>query len=165
MYGKTQKVKTPQKALETLEWLSSKMERCTFDVRRSLFRWGVSDTQIQNDIIAKLQRDGFLSDSRYAGAYVRDKLISGRWGEAKIRAGLRAKGISSEIINRAISENVESDKLNEKLEQNIRKHYNKEKDKAENTYALRTKLFRRAASQGFDLDEVNSIISKILNEN
>lgn len=164
MYSQKTKIKSPEKALETLEWLCSKMERCTLDAKRSLYRWGVTSEEEQQKIIDKLIKNGFISNRRYAAAYVRDKLITGRWGAAKIRAGLRAKAIESEIIEEAIAENIEPQRLTDKLEQNIRRHYIKEKDKAESMYALRGKLFRRAASQGFDIEEINRIIEKVINE-
>lgn len=164
MHSKPSKVKTPQQALETLEWLSAKMERCSEDARRSLFRWGIKDREEQQKIIKKLEDTNFINDSRYAGAYVRDKLINGRWGEAKIKAGLRAKFIDNEIINTAIAQNIDTQKLQLKLEENIRKHYLKEKPKTENAYQLRTKLFRRAASQGFDIEDINNAIAIIINE-
>lgn len=164
MHSKPQKVKTPQQALETLEWLSAKMERCSEDARRSLYRWGITDKEEQQKIITKLKDTNFINDSRYAGAYVRDKLINGRWGEAKIRAGLRTKFIDNETINTAIAQNIDTQKLKSRLVENIRKHHLKEKTKTENTYQLRTKLFRRAASQGFDIEDINNAIAIIINE-
>lgn len=164
MHSKPIKVKTPQQALETLEWLSAKMERCSDDVRRSLYRWGITQPNEQQAIINKLRDTNYINDQRYAAAYVRDKLIGGKWGETKIRAGLKAKRIDNEIINIALAENIDQNKLNTKLETNIRKHYLKEKPKVENSYILRSKLFRRAASQGFDIEEINRIIERIFNE-
>lgn len=164
MYSKEKKVKTPEQALRTLEWMSSKMERCSSDVRRSLYRWGITSHEEQQPIIDKLTRDGFVNDSRYAGAYVRDKMLGGKWGVTKITAALRAKAIPTEIINQALEENINHEELSSKLEQRIRKHYDKEKPKADSPYALRAKLFRRAASQGFDIEEINTILSKIFNE-
>ncbi|MFI3286842.1 MAG: regulatory protein RecX [Rikenellaceae bacterium] len=163
MHSQEKKVKTPEQALKTLEWLSAKMERCTSDTRRSLYRWGITERETQDRIIAKLTSDGFISDSRYAGAYVRDKMLGGKWGEAKIRAALKAKSIATDIIEQALEENINKETLNHKLENNIRKHYLKEAPREENLYNLRAKLFRRAASQGFDIEEINSIISKIIN--
>ncbi len=163
MHSQEKKVKTPEQALQTLEWLSAKMERCTSDVKRSLYRWGITTKEEQEPIIDKLTSDGFVSDSRYAGAYVRDKMLGGKWGEAKIRAALKAKSIAPEIIEQALEENINKETLNQKLENSIRKHYLKEAPKEENLYKLRAKLFRRAASQGFDIEQINAIISKIIN--
>ncbi|MFI3299403.1 MAG: RecX family transcriptional regulator [Rikenellaceae bacterium] len=158
------KVKTPEKALETLEWLCSKMERCVQDARRSLYRWGVVDRAVQDSIIEKLTRDGFIDERRYAAAYVRDKVLSGRWGESKIRYGLRAKGILEAVVESAIAENLDKASQSDKLYNAIYSHYQKEKGKTVDSYSLRAKLFRRAASRGFELDEINSTINKVIKD-
>ncbi len=164
MQSKTPKIKNPQRALSDLEWQCSRMERCSFDARRSLFRWGITDAETQRAIIEKLKSGKFIDERRYAAAYIRDKLITGRWGEAKIRAGLRAKSINSETIEAALADNINQDELNKKLLQNIEKQYLKEKSKGTDKYNLRAKLFRRAASQGFDIEDINRIINKVIDE-
>lgn len=161
---KTTRDKTPEQALTTLEWLCSKMERSTGDARRSLYRWGVKDIEQQDRIIAKLIENRYIDDSRYAAAYVRDKVISGRWGEAKIRAALGAKGVARETINSALADNFDSKSVNSKLENSLRKAYEKELPRADDSYKLRAKLFRRAAGQGFDIDTINTILSRLFNE-
>lgn len=140
------------------------MERSTWDARRSLYRWGVREREEQEAIIAKLIENRYIDDNRYAGAYVRDKVISGRWGEAKIRAALRAKGITKNIIDSALADNFDSKSVASKLESSLRRAYEKELPKAENSYKLRAKLFRRAASQGFDIDTINTILEKLFND-
>ncbi len=164
MQSKTPKVKSPTQALATLEWICSKMERCTSDVRRSLYRWGITSTEEQEEIIEKLRSAKFIDDSRYADAYVRDKLITGRWGEAKIRAGLRAKGIAPSTIEDALSNTINPEELNHKLRISIERHYQSEKSKHPDRYKLRAKLFRRAASRGFNMEQINNIIDKVLDE-
>ncbi len=155
------KIKTPEQAHQTLEWLCSKMERCASDARRSLYRWGVTSAVEQDKIIEKLQNDGFIDHRRYADIYVRDKLITGRWGAAKIRAGLKVKGISSELIEGALSQNINPEESHEKLRKAIVAHYEKEKHRTPDPYALKGKLFRRAASRGFSTDEIRTIIDSI----
>lgn len=156
--------KTAKQALASLERTCSKMERAVSDARRSLYRWGITESDEQDAIIAKLIKDGFINERRYASAYVRDKLIGGRWGVAKIRAGLRAKSIDRELIEEAIENNTDKKEIKRKLTQNIRRHWEREHEKAASTYALRVKLFRRAASQGFDIEMINEIIEGILYE-
>lgn len=158
------KTKTFEQAHSTMEWLCSKMERCCQDAKRSLYRWGITSQEEQNKIIDKLKKDGFIDEQRYANCYVRDKLIGGRWGEAKIRAGLRVKGIEQQVIERAIEENIDHERLNNKLEQTLQRIYDKEVEKCEDRYKLKAKMFRRAASQGFDIETINRTIEKIFNQ-
>ncbi len=155
------KVKTPEQALQTLEWLCSKMERCAQDARRSLYRWGVTSKAAQDEIIEKLQQNKFIDHRRYADIYVRDKVVAGRWGEAKIRMGLKAKGIEPHLIEDAIAENLSPKDTHEKLKKAILAHYEKEKKRTTDSYALKGKLFRRAVSRGFSTDEVKQIIETI----
>lgn len=158
------KIKTTQQALVSLERTCARMERAISDIRRSLYRWGITAPDDQDAVIARLIGSGFVNEQRYAAAYVRDKLIGGRWGVAKIRAGLRAKGIDRELIEEAIGENVDSSEVKAKLLANMRRQYERERDKTPSTYALRVKLFRRAAGQGFDIDLINDVIDRILND-
>lgn len=163
--NKTQKTKTFEQAHSTMEWLCSKMERCCQDAKKSLYRWGITSPEEQSKIIERLKKDGFINEQRYANCYVRDKLIGGRWGEAKIRAELRAKGIEQQIVETALEENLDHERLNNKLEQTLQRIYDKEIDKCEDKYKLKAKMFRRAASQGFDLETINRTIGKIFNQN
>lgn len=154
--------KTPQEALETARWLCAKMERTTSDIRLSLYRWGVREVEAQDRIITTLVAEKFIDHERYAGAYVREKLSAGRWGVAKISASLRTKGIEREIVERALDENVSMDDLVENLERMLIKLRDAETTKAKNAFDLRSRLFRRAASRGYDFDDINAILDKIL---
>lgn len=158
------KIKSAQQALASLERTCARMERAISDVRRSLYRWGITAADEQDVIIARLIDSGFVDESRYAAAYVRDKMIGGRWGVAKIRAALRAKGIDRELIEEAIEQNTDGRQIKKRLEVNIRKHYEREVDKAASKYALRVKLFRRAAMQGFEIEMINDIIDRLFDD-
>ncbi len=161
---KKPKTKTPEQAHQTMEWLCSKMERSVSDARRSLYKWGVTSREEQDKIISKLIKDGFINETRYAECYVRDKLIAGKWGVAKIRAGLMAKSIPSDIITQALESEVDKGRMDDKLYQRLQKLYESLKPKTDNRYELKAKLFRRAASQGFDIETINSMIERILKE-
>lgn len=167
MYGKQNGIKrdkTPQQALDTARWLCSKMERTTVDIRRSLARWGVADTAIQDEILDTLVREKFIDHSRYAGAFVREKMSAGRWGLNKILYALQTKGIDRETANGAIAENYDQQSNIENLESDLRKRLEAEKKKAKNAYDLRSRLFRRAASRGYDFDHINNILNRILGD-
>lgn len=155
--------KSPQKALETLEWLCSKMERCPEDVRRSLYRWGIDRSEWEG-IIDKLKQNQFIDEQRYTRAYIREKLSVGRWGTAKITAGLRAKRIDRHMIELCMSELVDSGTMDERLERQLRQRVEKEQTKERSEYQLRATLFRWAASRGFDFDQINTTLNKILKD-
>lgn len=165
MYGSKNVIKrdkSPEEALETARWLCSKMERSSDDVRRSLYRWGLRERDEQDKIIEVLRSEQFIDHERYASSFVRSKMNAGKWGGAKIAQALKRKGIEPEIIADAMEQNASQDNLIENLERDMCKHFEAEKNKAKSSYELRVKLFRRAASRGFDLDDINTVLAKIL---
>ena len=108
------KIITPEKALERLETLCAKSERCTDEVRRKLITWGIQSAD-REEIIESLQRRRFIDDARFANAYVRDKWQFNHWGRRKIMAGLTSKHISGETARTAIAEEIDSEAYYAKL--------------------------------------------------
>lgn len=165
MYGSKNRIKrdkTPEQALEVARWLCSKMERTAQDIRRSLYRWGVREATDQDKIVEVLVAEKFVDHERYASAYVRSKLSEGRWGACKIAQALKMKGIEAEVVKQALAECVEPEEMLEKLEADLRKRFVVESPKARSPYDLRQKLFRRAASRGYEVDDINEILNKII---
>ena len=78
------------------KWCSSQ-ERCTQDVRERLRKKGADEASI-DAIQAQLNDEKYLSDRRFAEAFVRARAVYKGWGPAKIRAGLKAKGVSGTDI-------------------------------------------------------------------
>lgn len=157
----TRSNKTPEQALQLLMNRCAKSETCTADARKALYRWQIPAETHQN-IINQLTSLKFIDDSRYATAYVREKASLSRWGEYKIRAGLRNKQIDEETINAALSQLEEHDmtgKLKEQLRRKMRTI------KAKNTYDLKNKLLRYGVGLGFDFSDVNDLIDQITREN
>ena len=139
----------------------AKSETCTADARKALYRWQTPAETHQN-IIDQLTSLKFIDDSRYATAYVREKASLSRWGEYKIRAGLRNKQIDEETINAALSQLKEHD-MTGKLEEQLRRKMRT--IKAKNTYDLKNKLLRYGVGLGFDFSDVNDLIDQITREN
>ena len=146
--GKARKDKPvePARALLRLEELCAKAERCKFELRQKLYRWHVSPSD-SDTIINSLIHRRFLDDERFARAFVKDKVMFGRWGRRKIQLALMSKRISSDTIRNAIEEideDVYMDNLREIL---IAKARSIDEP---NTYDGRTKLFRFGASRGYE---------------
>ena len=78
------KVKTPEQALAALMRLCARAEKSQEDARRLMRGWGLAERDAEG-VLAKLVRDCFIDDARYAGAFVREKLRLSGWGEYKIR--------------------------------------------------------------------------------
>ncbi len=83
-------------------------ERYSTEVRRKLQALGTLSDEIPL-ILQHLEEEGFLNDKRYAHSFVRGKFSQKKWGKAKIRQGLREKGIEEALIHRALKEEIEEE--------------------------------------------------------
>ena len=93
---------TPETALNRAAALCARSEQAASDVRGKLLRWGLTPQQAQ-EVIDRLIDGGYLDDERYARAFVNDKFKFNGWGRIKIAYQLRAKGISQDCIDDALT--------------------------------------------------------------
>ena len=100
---KVKRPKTAEQALASLMRLCARAERSSGDAMRLMATWMVPEGDRQG-VLQRLIKDRFIDDSRYAEAFVREKSNLSAWGEYKIRATLRRKGIADEIINNALQQ-------------------------------------------------------------
>ena len=157
---KVKRPKTAEQALASLMRLCARAERSSGDAMRLMATWLVPEADRQG-VLQRLIKDRFIDDSRYAEAFVREKSNLSAWGEYKIRATLRRKGIADEIINSALQQmpaeqNLE--RLTERLKRKIRTI------KYDTTYQLKTKLIRHALSLGFTMDDVLKCVEDVMRD-
>lgn len=103
-----------ERALERLEAMCARAERCSYELRCKLLAWGVGREDIEA-ILESLRERRFVDDERYARAYVRDKWQLSHWGRRKILAGLAAKRIPSATARAAVAEAIDSDEYYTRL--------------------------------------------------
>lgn len=144
------RTKTPEQALSSLMRQCARAEKCSGDALRLMRRWGLADDDATK-VLQRLVEERFIDDSRYAEAYVREKMRFSGWGERKIRAALRAKSVAPKIIDKAI-EQISPENNSQRLAEIIRKKAAKTSYK--DLYDLKGKLVRFGVSRGFDLDDV-----------
>lgn len=146
---------TYDEALHKAAAYCTSVEKCAFDVSEKLSAWGVSDKE-SGKILAYLTGEDFINEKRFARAFVNDKLRFNKWGKIKIDYALRAKNISTEVIQSAltdIDEDEYSGILTELLKAKLRGlRYKDEYDR----YA---KLFRFAQSRGFEGGEIKKVFN------
>ena len=158
---KQPKTKTAEQALQSLMRICARSERSSGDALRLMKRWGVADDAARK-VLSKLQTDRFIDDARYAEAFVRDKLNLSGWGAYKIKASLRTKGVSKDIIDEVVAPMIAETDMAERLEDIMRRKMRTLKYTS--AYDARTKLIRFAASRGYELDEAIECASKIVEE-
>lgn len=132
-------------------------EHCKQDVLSKLNKFELTESEIQQ-LVDWLIREGYINESRYTNAFVKDKFRFARWGKVKIRQSLREKRIPSALIEDALSlidEEEYCNCLKELLEQKSRS------TKARNTYEKRSKLVRFAAGRGFEPSLAINCLSKM----
>ncbi|MBD5283379.1 MAG: RecX family transcriptional regulator [Bacteroides sp.] len=81
--------------------LCARSEQCESDLLKKLQRWGISMSD-SIGIIESLKKGRFLDNSRYAGAFARDKARFSRWGRRKIAMALAAKRIAQADIREGL---------------------------------------------------------------
>ena len=158
MEQKVARTKTAEQALVSLMNLCAKSEKCSADARRLMRGWGVSVADAER-VLQRLVAERFIDDSRYAEAFVREKINLSGWGVYKITATLRQKGISGEVISSALEQCSGMDmaeRLGSILTRKLRTV------KAKNSADLRAKLLRYALGQGYDFSTAKEVVESLV---
>ncbi len=137
-----------------LENMCARSEHCEWELKEKLKGWMISPSDAE-EILSALRKARFYDDRRFASAYVRDKMMYNRWGRRKIAYGLRGKRIAREFIDEAL------DAVDEQAYREILLDFLRSKARAikeGNTFEGRTRLFRAAASRGYETELVAKYI-------
>ena len=154
------KVKTPEQALAALMRLCARAEKSQEDARRLMRGWGLAERDAEG-VLAKLVRDRFIDDARYAGAFVREKLRLSGWGEYKIRTALQRKCIDRALIDAALAE-ADRSGMDERLRRQLERKARTAKYTTQ--YELKTKLIRYGLSLGYDYETVVEAASGLVTD-
>ena len=158
MEPKVKRTKTAEQALRSLMNLCVRGERCSGDALRLMRGWGVNAADAEK-VLQRLVAERFIDDSRYAAAFVREKINLSGWGVYKITAALRQKGIDGSTISEALQECGEVD-MTERLTELLRRKMRIIKYK--NSADLRAKLLRYAAGQGYDFSTARTCVERLV---
>ena len=152
--------KTPDEALAALMRLCARAEKSEGDARRLMRGWGLAERDAEG-VLAKLVRDRFIDDARYAGAFVREKLRLSGWGEYKIRTALQRKRIDRALIDAALAE-ADRSGMDERLRRQLERKARTAKYTTQ--YELKTKLIRYGLSLGYDYETVVEAASGLVTD-
>lgn len=148
---------TPDEALARCEELCARAEYCEGELRRKLYMWGVGNDD-SDRIIGSLRERRFVDDARFAEAFVREKVMYAGWGRRKVAAALYQKRVARDVIAGAL-DGVDPETYERRLEEILMQ---KRRTMAEpDTYDGRTRLFRFAASRGFEPDLAAAAIRRL----
>ena len=145
---------TEQEAYLQLAALCAQAEHCQQEMHDKMRRWELDETA-QNRIVARLVKERYIDDERYARAFVKDKIRYNKWGRRKVQQALWLKHIDSEIQQRVL------DEIDEKEYLDVLRPLLKQKRKsirAMSDYELRQKLVRFALGRGFGFDIIRQCL-------
>lgn len=149
------KVKTEQEAYLQLAAVCAQAEHCEQEMRDKMKRWEI-DAATQDSIIARLVKERYIDNERYARAFVKDKIRYNKWGRRKVQQALWMKRISDDIQQRVLDEIDEKEYLNVLMPLLKQK---RKTIKANNDYELNQKLVRFALSRGFDFGIIRQCLT------
>ena len=148
---------SPQEALHKAAAYCSSGEQCCHDIFEKLKKWGIENSEA-SEIIEYLIKQRFIDEARYAKGFTNDKFRFNKWGRIKIAYALRQKKIPEILIDETLH-NIDEEQYRDTLLQILG---NKKKNiKASDKYDLHAKLFRFAASRGFEPDIIQSVIQSM----
>lgn len=156
MPTKTNKLLSPDQVLDKMAKYCAYQERCVKDVTDKLKTFDISPKD-KDEILNYLIDNRFVSNERFARAFVRGKINQSGWGLNKIRFHLIQKGIDKEIIEESLQgadEEMYRLRLIEVLKSKAKTV------KAENDFEKKRKLAAYAMQRGFEA----SLVWEILKE-
>ena len=124
----------------------SAAEHCRSEVRAMLERHGAEKPDIES-IINNLVKEGFIDESRYARAFVHDKVRFAKWGRVKIAQALWQKRIPQDIMDAAL-ESIEDDEYLAALRDVVKAKFRTVKGATE--YERKMKTMRSVCSRGYE---------------
>jgi regulatory protein len=139
---------TEQEAYLQLASLCANAEHCQHEMLEKMKKWELSET-VQARVMARLVKERFVDDERYARAFVKDKIRYNKWGRRKVQQALWMKRIDNEIQQIVLNEISDEDYLR------VLKPLLKQKSKsikADSDYERNQKLVRFAVGRGFTFD-------------
>lgn len=140
--------------------LCARAEKSTGDAQRLMRGWGLVERD-REQVLERLLRDRFIDDSRYADAFVREKVRLSGWGEYKIRMALQRKGVAKELIDAAL-EQTDRDTMSKRLREQLSRKARTAKYTTQ--YELKTKLIRYGLSLGYDFEAVAEAAAELVKE-
>ncbi len=135
----------------------STAERCLQDVQKKIKAAGLTSEE-EERIIARLMKEGFIDEARYARYFVNDKLRFNKWGRIKIGYELQKKNIQADIRTEALNE-IDGTEYT-----NILRSLLKAKKKSvggKNERDVYAKLLRFASGRGFESREVFRCLNEL----
>ncbi len=147
-------MKTENEAYLALAALCAQAEHCQYEMLEKMRRWELPE-EAQARVMAKLVKERYVDDERYAQAFVKDKIRYNKWGRRKVEQALWQKRIDEEIRNSVLND-VDDEEYLSVLSPLLKQK--RKTIKAKNDYELNQKLVRFALGRGFTFDIIRQCL-------
>lgn len=142
-----------------LEALCAYQERCEFELRKKMQSWRIPYDE-QDRLIADLIVNNFLSEERFAEAFISGKIRIKRWGKIKIRQELKQRHISDYSINKGFKEISEEEYWENLLHLTKKKWTSLSKERE--SYQKKAKVYRFLQSKGYETDLIKMAVEEVV---
>lgn len=145
-------------ALDKLRKYCAYQERCQQEVRDKLYSYGMNSEEVESAIVELIQ-ENYLSEERFAEAYVRGKYKIKKWGRNKIIQTLKQKQVSEYCIKKGLKE-IDPDLYYENLKYvlSVKLKTLKYKNEFERDYKLKQYL----GGRGYEFDLIDCAIQELI---
>ena len=112
--------------------------------------------------IERLTDNGLLDDSRYAAQFARGKLLGAGASRRRIRQQLFQRGIKGDVADSAIDSVIADEEVD--LEAVVEKDARKKLASLAglDSFVVRRRLYSHLARRGYDLDEINAVMKRVM---
>ncbi len=131
--------------------LLARREHSEYELSQKLAQREFDAEEIER-VLLELRQGGWVSDQRFAEAYIRMRQLKG-FGPVRIQMELRERGVDEHIVEDAID--TEADDWLIALQQQYEKKY---RNKSISDYADKAKRMRFLQYRGFTLDAIHRVV-------
>lgn len=146
---------TEQEAYLKLAALCANAEHCQHEMLEKMRKWELTEA-VQARVMARLVKERYVDDERYARAFVKDKIRYNKWGRRKVQQALWLKRIDDDVQQTVLDEISDEEYL--KVLKPLLKQKSKS-IKAESDYERNQKLVRFALGRGFTFDLIRQCVN------
>ncbi len=150
---------TYEQALNKAAAYCSKAERAPRDVASKLRDWDVDEESVDK-VLDWLTKENFLSEERFAHAFVNDKYHFERWGRIKIAYALRQKGIEGSLVQNTLDDVIDPESYLQTAVELLRTKLRGTSGKALDA-KTRAAVYRFAAQRGFEADVCRKALQEL----
>ena len=137
--------------------LCARSEQAPGDIREKLVKWGLCPGEA-GQVLARLIEQGYIDERRYARAFVNDRFRFNGWGRIKIAHQLRLKGISSDLIDEAMTV-IDEEQYRERILELLRAKWRDVSNREPR--AAWAAMMRFAASRGFEAGIAGECVKQV----